>query len=364
MNKIILFTLLILSVTSFAQKEANMWYFGDYAALDFNSGSPVALTNSAMSQWEGCASIADHNGNLLFYTDGISIWNAAHTVMPNGTGLMGNNSSTQSGVIVKKPGSATLYYVFTVNDLYYSIVDMTANGGLGDVTVKNVFVYGSTAEKLTAVTHSNGTDIWIITHDGNTNEYYCHLLTTAGLNSTPVISAVGAVLNTSGTGIIGDLKASPDKHKLATALRGIGHYELLDFDPATGIISNPIILDPVYPADRVYGISFSPNSKILYGTENATGYFISQWDITSNNAAVINASRFDITSNNAWGIQLGPDKKIYVARFQHGYLSRIDFPDVLGAGCNFVDTGVWLAGKVCNLTCRISRAVCLRIPLR
>src|SRR4051812_32955523 len=108
MNKIILFILSILSISSYGQKEANMWYFGDYAALDFNSGAPVALTNSAMSQWEGCASIADQNGNLLFYTDGVSIWDVSHNIMPNGTGLMGNMSSTQSGVIVKKPGSANL----------------------------------------------------------------------------------------------------------------------------------------------------------------------------------------------------------------------------------------------------------------
>src|SRR5438552_12167024 len=62
--------ILLLSQKSFAQKEANIWYFGSYGGVDFNSGAPVVLTNSAMSAFEGCTSIANHNGQLLFYTDG------------------------------------------------------------------------------------------------------------------------------------------------------------------------------------------------------------------------------------------------------------------------------------------------------
>src|SRR5438067_1137555 len=81
---------------SFAQKENNIWYFGTNAGLDFNSGAPVALTNSAMSTSEGCATVSNTAGILLFYTDGSSIWNKNHTLMPNGTGLTGNNTSTQS----------------------------------------------------------------------------------------------------------------------------------------------------------------------------------------------------------------------------------------------------------------------------
>ena len=82
--------LIIILIFSFSlkvksQKEVNIWYFGEYAGIDFNSGSPVALTNSAMSQYEGCATISDANGNLLFYTNGMTVWNRNHEVMENGT---------------------------------------------------------------------------------------------------------------------------------------------------------------------------------------------------------------------------------------------------------------------------------------
>ena len=129
----------------FAQKEANIWYFGEYAGIDFNTGTPVALTNSAMSQGEGCASISDSAGNLLFYTNGIKVWDKNHLEMPNGNNLLGHNSSTQSAIIVKKPRSSILYYIFTTdaahnnlqNGFNYSIVDMSEQNGNGDVVSKN-----------------------------------------------------------------------------------------------------------------------------------------------------------------------------------------------------------------------------------
>ena len=48
-----------------AQKQTSQWYFSNNSALDFLSGVPVALTNSAMNQYEGSSSIADDNGNLF-----------------------------------------------------------------------------------------------------------------------------------------------------------------------------------------------------------------------------------------------------------------------------------------------------------
>jgi hypothetical protein len=78
------------------------------------SNPPSVLANNSMTVDEGCASIADQNGNLLFYTDGMSIWNSSHNIMANGTGMNGGHSSTQAALILQKPGSSNLYYVFTV----------------------------------------------------------------------------------------------------------------------------------------------------------------------------------------------------------------------------------------------------------
>ncbi|MCF8295770.1 MAG: hypothetical protein K9I34_06865, partial [Bacteroidales bacterium] len=62
-----------------------IWYFGSYAGLNFCTGTPIPLTNGALSTSEGCATICDPNCNLLFYTDGITVWNANHMPMANST---------------------------------------------------------------------------------------------------------------------------------------------------------------------------------------------------------------------------------------------------------------------------------------
>ena len=137
----IVIILLCTQSNTFAQKESNIWYFGENAGIDFNSGAPVALTNGSLNTQEGCASVCDSLGNLLFYTDGVYVWDNTHTMMSNGFYLYGHYSSTQSAVIVKKPGSVNIYYIFTVavegsyDGFRYSEVDMNLNGGLGDINI-------------------------------------------------------------------------------------------------------------------------------------------------------------------------------------------------------------------------------------
>ena len=181
-----------------AQKEGNIWYFGVNAGLDFNSGAPHALTNGVLSTLEGSSSIADVNGNLLFYTDGITVYNNNHLQMPNGSGLLGHWSSTQSALIVPQPESSNIYYIFTTYfqggfGFYYSIVDMSLQGGLGDVTTKNIALFNPVTEKQTAVRHENGCDLWVITHEYRTLNFRAYLVNDAWIDTTPVISSVGSV---------------------------------------------------------------------------------------------------------------------------------------------------------------------------
>ena len=327
---------LLFFVHTHAQLEASIWYFGYNAGLDFRSGTPVALEDGALYTEEGCATISDPSGNLLFYTNGITVWDRNHQIMPNGTGLLGNFSATQSAIIVPKPNDSNIYYVFTVtatayiHGLNYNEVDMRLNGGLGDVAVKNVSLQSPVSEKITAVEHDNARDIWVIAHDWGNADFLAYLITPAGINTTPVVSTVGMDLSTSlnNTNAIGYMKVSPDGTKLALSHRDEGS-ELLDFDPATGMVSNPIRLTT---ADLQYGVEFSPNGQVLY--LSSFNHTIFQYDL---NAVDIPASAVQINQNNVGeaAMQLAIDGKIYVTNFHTNSLTVIHDPNVLGPGCNY-----------------------------
>ena len=197
--RILLYCLLVFYIFPvYSQREATHWYFGNGVALDFSRGYPKAVNDGSLYTSEGCASVSDNTGKLLFYSDGVSVWNNQHALMANGGFLSGANSSTQSCIILKKPGSETLYYLFTIDELAgpkglsYSIIDMKQNNGAGLVVIKNQTLLAPTSEKLTAVKHSNGKGWWVIVHQWNSSSFYCYLFDAKGI-SAPVISSIGVV---------------------------------------------------------------------------------------------------------------------------------------------------------------------------
>jgi len=354
MKKILLlFFTISLSSNSYSQNEANIWCFGVDAGLDFNSGSPVSFSGVVMNQLEGCASISDAGGSLLFYTDGITVMNKNHLQMPNGSGLLGNYSSTQSAIILKQPGSSTLYYIITTgagaSGLNYSVVDITLQGGLGDVTIKNAPLIPDCDERVTAARHANGSDIWIVTTTNLTDSVKAFLFTSTGITTSPVVSFTGTN-HTGGSDNIGYLKASIQADHLAVAVH-TGSFELYDFDNATGLISNPVVMaSPNY--DLAYGVEFSPDGTRLYGSEYGVGDNVYQFDLTAGSpAAIINSATLvgaSTTSGYAAALQLGPDQKIYLALEFDTRLGVINDPNQLGMACNYVDMGVTLTSGTCQ----------------
>ena len=130
MKKILFYLILIIPQFFLAQGEAKYWYFGANAGVNFNTSPPTAITNGQLNTSEGCSSISDESGNLLFYTDGSTVWNRNHQIMSNanyfnGNGLNGDPSSTSSGLIVPHPTNPNLYYVFTVDEPHH---DNAENG--------------------------------------------------------------------------------------------------------------------------------------------------------------------------------------------------------------------------------------------
>ena len=403
---LLVLTVLIFTTSAFAQKEAAIWYFGNYAGLDFNSGSPIALTNGKLNTAEGCTTISDKNGNLLFYTDGSIVYDKSHQEMPNGYGLLGHNSSTQSAIIVPHPSNLNLYYIFTVdqpnpknvddnllndedppnNGLNYTLVDLRLNNGLGDISVKEKNIHLITynpgdseeikfkcSEKITAVQHGDGTSFWVITHFKNT--FYSFKISTSGVDKKPIQTTTSLNVSTGGyiSNAIGYLKTSPNGKKIAMAntsfkatdelgpkgeiRRNTGNVWLFDFDAATGKISNGFsIVSGINP----YGVEFSAKSKKLYVTTNlfrnddvSLGSLLIQFDLKSANI-IGSKTTINSSTNVAGALQLALDEKIYRSGYPSGNdssdkLSVINNPELDGSNCNYLQNEIDLGGKKAKL---------------
>jgi gliding motility-associated-like protein len=341
---------ILLKTISFAQNRNNVWYFGDRAGISFNTTPPTVLTDGVNTHAEGVSSICNSAGDLLFYTNGINVWDANLNVMPNGVGLLGNNSSSQI-LIVPKPGDCDIYYIFTtpsqtfLGGLYYSVIDMRLNNGNGDLTNRNILIANPTTERVTATLKDNGTDYWVVTQELGSNAFLSFSVTSAGVDFNPVISNVG-VDNLTVQDVIGCLKISPNGTKLGCTSE-IGHRkcQLFDFDNNTGIVSNGFILSDT----AAYGMEFSTDNSKLYLARYGQ-FRLTQYDLSSNNATTIKNSEFLInaTSSELGGaLQLGPDGKIYIARSGKQSLDVINNPNALGASCSYTNNAISLNGKVC-----------------
>ncbi len=364
----ILFVIAIaVSSLAFGQKENYNWFFGNHAAITFNTpyNQPIALHASSILQNEGCASISDAKGSLLFYTDGRNVWNNKHKLMPDGIELMGSVTSTQSAMILKSPHDPSIYYIFTVdytgvdvlnldsidnNGFRYSIVDMRLDKGLGDISTKNILIYKSSTEKQTSFIHKNNKEIWIIAHEFDSDRFITLKLDSSGKLTDPIFQSIGSKHNRNRTikenydlNGLGYMKFSPDGKKIALAIHYNGNIEIFDFDNESGIISNCISIQDISILTGPYGIEFSPDNKKLFvsGTFPPNDPVVYQFDLNYSNADSILNHAYTVFRDSsgsglyAGAIQLGPDEKIYLSFYARRSLSSINRPNLIGQKCDF-----------------------------
>jgi gliding motility-associated-like protein len=359
-----IFIFLYLLITNTASGQlTNVWYFGSFAGMSFNPQAgntiPYSVPNSFMLANEGTATICDASGQILFYTNGETVYNKADVVMANGTGLMGHNSAFQGVVIVPVPNNDSIYYIFTadayehgfVNGYRYSIVNIRRNGGLGAVISKNSLLYAPSTERLTAARHANGIDIWVITNDLNSNVFRSYLVNCNGLQINPVVSTAGDVLNVHDAMPFGALKVSPDGKQLCQThfpdFEGTlpeNFFQLFDFNNNTGVISNAKKI--IIPKRRFYAPEYSPDSKLLY-LSKAGDTTLEQVEPMLSSASLVAGSALTIPGKYGfYGLQLAPDNKIYIARSNALSVSVISKPNVKGIGCTVELDKIPLTGSI------------------
>jgi len=320
-------------------KEGNNWYFGFNAGISFNedyldeAGYPKYLPGGMVSVLEGVATISDPEGNLLFYTDGISVYTKNHRLMVNGSDLQGDPSSVHSGVIVPNPADKNKYYVWSVGaagsgGVYYSEVDLTrgtdpVTGELvGEVIAssKNTFVHAWGAEKIAAYSMENEEGFWVVTYGHTTKTYYVHQVTSAGINTSNDFPKQFVIPGNLG-GVFGSLKFDFKGERLiSTTYHELLGIEMLGFDRTGGTIT---LLDRIEGGGTYYGAEFSPNGNNLFVSDYLANRIL-VYDVSGNAFNYLDA----IYTNGTCGqLQTGPDGRLYIAMPVTPYLSVINYPD-------------------------------------
>ncbi len=354
-----------------AQLYDKEWVLGSpMATMTFEGDSVIngKLQDTTLGSFLTMGSMCDANGNLLFFTNGINVYNRFAKRMHNGDSLsypsewynqLGDGMSSRQGVVIlPKPGDTNLYYIFhyTSTDtivngggyeathLYYSIVDMRADSGRGDLVAKNVPIIENeilSFSRLSACRHANGRDWWIIKNAWHTNIYYEFLLTPDSLIG-PFVQQIGPQY---GVGVEAAAYSffSLDGSKYAS-FTDQSNVMILDFDRCSGLLSNPISFfnsDSYNPTTNPNsgGCSgaFSPNGRFLYITNRLE---LNQYDLSV--TPIRDSVRLQTLTDSSDFfqmdiMQLAPNGKIYISCWAGGKdsIHVINQPDSLGLACDF-----------------------------
>lgn len=310
------------------EPPSSQWYFGERAGIDFTNGAQAILDDNVMSSPEGCASISDLNGDLLFYTNGSTVWNKEHDVMVGGSGIGGDSTAVQSALIIPFAGDDTFFYIFTTEEVYgddtyqlkYSVIDIKEDTARGMVIKKGVPLVSRSSERVTSTGFESPL---LLAHEFGNNNFRIYQIDNRGISSANH-SSIGAPHDrTNPLSNRGSMKFAPDLSNISVLIPGDqNQLEILDYNLFTGAIQNPrlINLQEPGPALEAYGLEYSQSGEKLYVSISGSPAKILQYDLDSlnaDNAASEIENTKEIIAQSATldygALQAGPDGVIYIA---------------------------------------------------
>lgn len=389
--------LIFLTSALSAQKHDYMWPLGynpETSAFrffyNFNTDTPsVSLRTDTYSTGLYSASYCDKNGQLMFFSNGLKIFDKNGAIVENGEGLNPtvvewqtqlSYPGGQTGFFLENPSNASILYfisldfgehpagqwpyVFVGKNVVVATIDITANNGAGKVLEKNRVLLTGTLMSPAACRHANGRDWWILTSNADENQHYRILLTPSGF-SAPQTQAIGSKPSPLliGNNLVGNC-FSPQGQYYVDAHEQLG-FSIFQFDRCSGLLSQEKRYDypapdPQTPNFRRYsygsGAVFSPDEKLFYKTTKYNPAaaewavvgnipYLFQFDLTAPDLAAsidtINTINpleyypYALNLDGFYGAELGPDGRIYIVHQANSYCS-VQYPNIRGKGCKFI----------------------------
>jgi hypothetical protein len=334
-------------------KHANVWVFGFNTAIDFNQKPPKPIKGYFLDIVEGGASFCDKNGNLILYSrpsESLSSWmaiyNSKKKMVINSDTLKTSSSANTHTLMLQHPDDTSIIYIFTAPSAFtsqtrgynYNVYDIK----IDSLIVKNKLLFKNASEKMSAVFHPNGRDIFITLKQHGNNCYNTYLISKHGINPCPIISCVGIAQIEKADGQ-GFLKYACNGQYIANAfIVDALKIELFKKDPNIHTLIHYRTINLDY-SNQPYGLEFSPNGKYLYyTTASSDSSRLVQHNLQTGNEITIYK---DFIRKQIFGIQLASDGKIYVSNEIDTVLGVINYPNEEGLACNLNIRGFSLNGS-------------------
>jgi len=351
-----------------AQNETSQWFLYNKQHYSFNKDTFKILPNAPVQIGGSTTSISDSAEKMLLVAANGVIYDRNYNKLPFYTGANQLYISSSNIYFVRKPGSSSQYYFFYTaspsppqTNVYYKLIDLSLNGGYGDVTASDVMIDNNCSDGFTVISAYKNEEFWIVTHKKNTNDFNSRKVTASGINSTPVKSTAGMDVNTFEYNYH-HLKASPNGKFIA----GIPYYyysglfpffrrfvEVYNFNSNTGAVTTRVkSIDDGYINTADDDVEFSADSRLLYAKYdyyspglqpcgfaggNIWQYNLCYTDSVSfTNYKQFLGNVFSFCVYYLWGnLQLAPDKKIYFPYSGSGLASSIQNANNIGSSCNY-----------------------------
>ncbi len=374
------FFVILISNQILAQGFYNhVWLTGNNPFAGFPNGRIVFDSTSymhtpemrKMSFWGTEATICDAQGNFLMSSNGIWIANANNDTMLNGSGLNPNGITsnwafglpmTSNNVLIPFPDDTTKFVLFhhtatangpsfTANELYYSVINIALDNGLGGIVQKNVIALNDTMSwGIGCCKHANGRDWWIFMIKHNSSIVNVLLFTPSGI-ATIIQQQLNVPIAWFSSSQIG---ISNDGDKLSYVV-----YEqntlnssviIADFDRCSGILSNDTSI-LITQNQYLWGLTFSPSDDFIYTCSSSNIFQIDTDSLTVDTVAsydgFISPPGQTCCATSFFNMYLAANAKIYItsgSSVQH--LHEMNYPDSAGIACDVqqhaIDLGSYL----------------------
>jgi gliding motility-associated-like protein len=351
--------LLVGVVTSHAQNEANNWFMGTYLGMKFLDGTRqvVPVKTTPMYAPYAAASYSDpQTGELLFYTNGVTVFNKNHKQIPNGYNINGETYSSHAVIV---PMDSHKFYIISSSTtsnrgIFYAVVDMRKNDGLGDVVESAKSIIPNADLQFCVVKQLFENGYWLIAHSYRSDEFRCYRLNKDGIDRRAIVSKAGSVSPQWANYNYGKMVSTSDGSRFVFSFGSSNEtakVEAFDFDKVCGSVTfnQSFFAHPLQAVEQIAFPAYSADNNKLYVNwiYNSGQVLLIQYNLSDNfpNSSYVIIKQGTVYSGD---MQLGPDGKIYLATSENGAVtgkvSVIQSPEKTGIACSFIEHAFSLAG--------------------